>query len=359
MAMKILAGDVGRADLFFIDPKEIVVNETLNGRWEPHDDDAVASLVKSFEDEGGQLQPVQVRRLPDKRVQLVMGYRRYKASVKYNELHPDDPMKLKCIVVEINDEDALRRNIVENRERKQTTPMDDAFTQRRLRENYGWNDSRIAEFYRCTPPYVGTLKKLLSLPNEVQKMVHFRTLSVEAAIALADLPSEEQRQVLGDIPVNVPATVAPLVNDPAPPPQDAQPQGKPETLSQAVKRKVRDTKIAAGGKQARNLREVRQFLEGLTGPAEKPGVKALAELFLKFIQGYYTDKTMTSRIGDLFPAQEAVATTEPTPPVVPEPTPMQTPESNTESVSEHGKPAKVGQDLPVVEVSESELTDVA
>lgn len=314
MAMKILAGDFGRGDLYFFDPKEIVVHETLNGRWDAHDEGDVAKLVKSFEEPDtngvptGQLQPVQVRRLPDKRVQLVLGFRRYKAAAKYNELHPDNPMKLKAIVVEINDEEALRRNIIENRERKQTTPMDDAITQNRLREQYGWNDSRIASFYDVTPPYVGQLRKLLTLATDVQKLIHSRQLAVDAALGLADLPADIQAAILPagqPTPVVIAnATVAaadgsvPIVNNPVQIIPDLKPG---ETLSQGVKRKVRDAKVAAGGKQARNLRDVRLFFEEiLTGPEEDSSVKTLAELFLKFIQGHYTDATMAKKVNGLF-----------------------------------------------------------
>src|ERR1700676_4542922 len=142
MSMKLNAGDVVRQDEFLIDPQEILVDEALNGRWRPHDDEAVDQMVKSFEAEG-QLQAVQVRRVHDNKVQLVLGYRRYNAARLYNERHPDQPMKVRCKVVIVNDEEASRRNVVENRERAETTPVDDAHNQRRLREGFGWTDGRI------------------------------------------------------------------------------------------------------------------------------------------------------------------------------------------------------------------------
>ena len=348
MAMKINAGEVGRADYFFIDPDQIVVDEKLNGRWTPHDQESIASMAKSFEEDGGQLQPVQVRRIADNRVQLVLGYRRYNAALLYNKQHPDNPMKLKAIVVQINDEEALRRNIIENRERKETTPVDDAYSQRRLREDYGWNDTKIAEFYRMSPPYVGILKKLLTLPTKVQRLVHGKELSVQAATSLADLPPDEQAQVLAGLmpgateqPTAQENTVAeqpptPSIGaeQPAPVPQV---EAKQETLSQAVTRKVRESKVAKGGKQARSLKEVRAFFEELTGPAEKPGVKRLAELLLKFIQGHMVDRTMRQKVDALFPEAEESAPAEPQEP----------------------EPAQVSQDLPIVEVAESELIEVA
>ena len=253
MAININAGEVGRGDVFFIDPQEIIVDEKLNGRWEPHDEAAIKSLAKSYEEEG-QLQPVQVRRVADNRVQLVMGYRRHAAVAEFNKVHPDKPMKLKAIVVTINAEEAFRRNIVENRERQETTPIDDAFNQRRLRDDYGWTDTKIAEFYGLTPPYVGVLRKLLTLPTDTQKLVHARQLSVKAAAALTELSPEQQQKAI----------------------EPAQPDATPmktdlgEKMSSRVVKAVRAAKIEKGGKQARTLAEVRKFFEGLT---ENPQVK--------------------------------------------------------------------------------------
>jgi ParB family transcriptional regulator, chromosome partitioning protein len=273
MSMKLNAGDVGRSDEFLIDPQEILVDETLNGRWQPHDDEAVENMVKSFEGDG-QLQAVQVRRVHDNKVQLVLGYRRYNAAKLFNERHADGPMKLKCKVVIVNDEEAFRRNIVENRERAECSPVDDAHNQRRLREGFGWTDTKIADFYHVTPPYVGVLKKLLTLPSDVQKLVHDRQLSVQAATGLADLPADEQKQILT--------------------------AGQTEGLtSQNVVKHVRDKKIDKGKGQSRSLAEVRAFLEGLTGPAEATAVKEFAEEFLKFVQGKIKDETMEKRLRKL------------------------------------------------------------
>jgi ParB/RepB/Spo0J family partition protein len=277
MSIKLNAGDVVRQDEFLIDPQEILADEALNGRWQPHDEQAIENMVKSFEDEG-QLQAVQVRRVHDNKVQLVLGYRRYHASRLHNERHPDRPMKLKAKVVIVNDEEAFRRNVVENRERAECSPVDDAHNQRRLREGFGWTDTRIAEFYHVTSSYVGVLKKLLGLPGDVQGLVHARRLSVQAATGLADLPAEEQRQIL----------VA------------------GEVTSQNVVKRVRDKKIDKGQGQSRSLAEVRAFLESLTGPAEATPLREFAEDLLRFIRGKIKDEAMARRLRKLLaPGQES------------------------------------------------------
>jgi hypothetical protein len=158
----------------------------------------------------------------------------------------------------------------EGRERRETTPVDNAVAQRRLREDYGWTDTKIAEFYRCSAPYVGTLKKLLTLPTRVQRLVHGKELSVQAATALADLPPDEQANVLAtllpeqpvsaltpaqDQPVSKQRSDGPTGGDQAvvaptdkQPPAVPQADAKAEALSQGVNRKVREAKVAKGGK---------------------------------------------------------------------------------------------------------------
>lgn len=279
MSMKLNAGDVVRQDEFLIDPKQILVDDALNGRWQPHDQQAVEQMVKSFEDEG-QLQAVQVRRVHDNKVQLVLGYRRYNAARLYNERHPDQPMKIRAKVVIVNDEEAFRRNIVENRERAECSPVDDAHNQRRLREGFGWTDTRIAEFYHVTPSCICTLKKLLTLPSDVQKHVHERRLSVQAATGLADLPAQEQKEVLAT----------------------SQAEG---LTSQNVVKQVRDKKIDKGKGQSRSLAEVRAFFEKLSGPSDPTPLKEFAEEFLKFVQGKIKDDTMEKRLRKMLAHDQA------------------------------------------------------
>jgi hypothetical protein len=108
----------------------------------------------------------------------------------------------------------------------------------------------------------------------VQKLVHERRLSVQAATGLADLPAQEQKEVLA--------------------------VGQAEGLtSQNVVKQVRDKKIDKGKGQSRSLAEVRAFLEGLTGPGEASPLKEFAEEFLKFVQGKIKDETMEKRLRKL------------------------------------------------------------
>ncbi len=311
MTIKIDAGKFTRGEMFFIDPQEIIVDEKLNGRWKPHDKETIALRCKSFEEEG-QLQPVQIRRVAENKVQLVSGYCRHAAAKLFNELHPDTPMKLKCVIVTINDEEAFRYNIVENKERKDTTPIDDAHNQRRLRDQFGWTDTKIADFYGVAQSYIGTLKKLLTLSKDKQKAIHAGQLSVNAAVSLADLPAEEQQAVWQQLPIAETAATEPVATETAievgqvsePTPVAVTVSGNTsngESISGRVVKAVREAKIEKGGKQARSLAEVRKFFENAK---ETPSLKVISETILKFIEGRLTDKTMEKKLTELFPVAE-------------------------------------------------------
>lgn len=260
MAITINAGKVGRSDVFFINPTEIIAPTEINGRRFPHDDVDIEKLVDSFKEEG-QLQPVTVRRVDDNRVQLVLGFRRYAASLRYNERYPDAPMKLKCIVSDMDDEEAFRKNIVENKERKITSAIDDAFNQQRLRQDYKWEEKRIAEFYGCSPAYVCGLKKLLTLVEDAQRLVHSGDLPIQSAIALAGLDPKEQQAIV-----------------------DKAVKGG-DTSTKALSGMIRESRQANGKASTRSAAELKKFFVKRVEIEEKETAKTLATHLRDFVEG--------------------------------------------------------------------------
>ncbi len=285
MAMQLNAGEIGRADLFSILPENIVVNEADNGRAVPHSPEEIEALATSILTYGQQ-QPVVVRRIEDKKVALVSGYGRYRAVGHINSiLRPDLPVKLQCKVVDCNPEEAFIRNIVENNERAATTPVDDAHNQRRLREEFGWTDQRIADFYKRSVAYISQLRKTLVLPTEIQQGVAQGNIPLAAALDLAALPAQEQKEAVAE------AT-------------------NPETgkvVAETVRKRVRGKKIEAGGGKGRSIKEVRTYFEELTGPGEAEGIRGLSEKLVLFLSGKITDKQMTNALEKYTKSEAAAA----------------------------------------------------
>jgi ParB family chromosome partitioning protein len=267
MAMQLNAGEIGRGDLFSILPENIVVNEADNGRAVPHSPEEIEALANSILTYGQQ-QPVVVRRIEDKKVALVSGYGRYKAVRHINSvLRPDSPVKLQCKVVDCNPEEAFVRNIVENNERAATTPVDDAHNQRRLREEFGWTDQRIADFYKKSVAYISQLRKTLRLPQPVQQAVARGDMAISAALDLVELPEPARQQAVAEATDRTTGRVD----------------------SEVIRKKVRDKKIENGRAKARTMKEVRTFFEG----QEEPGpIRELAESILDFLAGKITDRQM-------------------------------------------------------------------
>lgn len=274
MAAKLSAGKVGRADLLFVDPEEIIVGK--NSRWQQLEEDHVESLVASFEEEG-QLEPVLIRKVQGNKLQLILGFHRHAAMKRYNERHPDQPMQLQCKLVTCNEEEAFRKAVVENQVRCRTSPMDDAHAQRELRERFGWADVKIAKLFGKTPSYVSLLRKLMSLPKATQDQVHRGELSVDAACALSDLPDQEQREAVEEAAADTTSK---------------------STLSMKVKSAVRGRKISRGEKQARTASEIRSYFANLE--TENTTIMSLSSLMLQFLSGSISDRQMTETMDLLF-----------------------------------------------------------
>ena len=270
MSMKLNAGEVGRQDMFSVFPEHIIVNPSENGRKVPHSQEEIESLARSIV-EHTQQQPVVVRRIEDHKIQLVAGYGRV-AAIDYinRKLQPDHPIKVQCKVVDCSPEEAFVRNLVENIERADTTPIDDAHNQRRLREQYGWRESSIANFYQKSVAYIHQLRKTLSLPTEVQNGVAEGHIPIAAALDLTELPMAEIVETVEE------------ATDPE--------TGK--VSAEKVRKKVRAKKIEKGEGKGRSMKEVKTFFEELTGPAEPEGIQEFSKKLLDFIAGKITDKQM-------------------------------------------------------------------
>lgn len=296
MAMQLDAGKVTRQDMFLIDPDNVIVDLKKRRRIILPTEKDVQSLAKSILDEG-QLQPSKARRLPNKTVELLFGFTRWQAVKWINDngvsldnekklvvsgepRSEESRLKLKVTLTECNDEEAFRQNIVENRVRKSTTAVDDAHNHRSLREELGYTDAQIADLYECSVAWVGQVRKLLSLPAEVQKKIGTE-MSTTAALQLCDLSPAEQQQVLSI----------------------AQQTGT--SVKVAEVKKAKRASATATGDASRSVKELKNFWEGLTGPAEDEAVRNFARSALHHIAGKISDKAMENAIHRLSHAAHA------------------------------------------------------
>lgn len=154
-------------------------------------------LAKSIDTEGI-LQPLRVRRLPGGGFGLVAGHRRLAAVELVNEKREDDRKitHVPCSIVEdeLTDADRTVQMLVENLQREDINPVDEAEGYQRL---VGWNmtGAQIAARVGRSGGHVSKRLKLLALPPDVLKLVGKGELSLEVAGELADAACDDPKLV--------------------------------------------------------------------------------------------------------------------------------------------------------------------
>lgn len=154
------------------------------------DDESLDELADSIS-EMGVLQPVVVTVSDDGYV-LVAGERRWRAA---RAVGLDT---IPAVVRGTTGESTLVEALVENVQRQDLTPLEEAHAYRQLLEDYGMNQDEVAKRVGKSRPAVSNTLRLLQLPGPVQVMVDGGALSAGAARALLGLEDEKYVVYLAD-----------------------------------------------------------------------------------------------------------------------------------------------------------------
>lgn len=146
-------------------------------RW---DEAALAELAASIE-ASGLLQPVVVRPHGEGRWQLIAGERRWRAATQLGW------RQIPAVVKEADDRTLLTLALIENLQRDQLTPMDEARGYQRLQEEFGLPQAEVARLVGKSRPLVANTLRLLKLPGKVQRLLEDGTLSAGHGRALLGL----------------------------------------------------------------------------------------------------------------------------------------------------------------------------
>jgi ParB family chromosome partitioning protein len=131
----------------------------------------------------GVVQPVVVREIPGGRYQLIMGERRWRASQVAGKT------TIPAIVRQVSDEQAMEMTIVENLQRADLNPMEQARAYARLSRDFNLTQEQMATRTGKDRASVGNFLRLLKLPSDVQTLVESGELSFGHARALLALGS--------------------------------------------------------------------------------------------------------------------------------------------------------------------------
>lgn len=157
------------------------------------DEAALAELTESIKDRG-LLQPILVRPVAEDRYQIVAGERRWRAAQKAG-LH-DVPV----VVRALEDDETLQIGIIENVQREDLNPIEEARGYKRLSEEFGHSAETIAGLVGKSRSHIANLMRLLALPDSVQGLVGQGALTMGHARALigAKDPSALAKQVIAE-----------------------------------------------------------------------------------------------------------------------------------------------------------------
>ncbi len=141
------------------------------------DEAALADLSASIA-QHGVLQPLLVRPLPSGRYQLVAGERRWRAS------RMAGLTEVPVVVREMSEQEAAELALIENLQRQDLNPMEEAVGYRTLMEQYGMTQEEAAQAVNKSRPAVANALRLLNLPSEIAELVREGKLSAGHARTL-------------------------------------------------------------------------------------------------------------------------------------------------------------------------------
>lgn len=160
--------------------KEVPIEHLRPGRFQPrrHFDPTQAEALVASIRERGILQPILVRRTGDDAYEIVAGERRWRAAQEA-KLH-----EVPVVIKEFSDTDALEVALVENLQREDLTPLEEAEGYRRMTEEFGHTQERLARAIGKSRSHLANMLRLLGLPDEVKKMLDDGRLSAGHGRAL-------------------------------------------------------------------------------------------------------------------------------------------------------------------------------
>ena len=168
------------------DPKtQVNIDKISPSPFQPRrafDEIKLQELAMSIRNQGI-IQPLVVRPKGE-RFELIAGERRWRAAMKAGL------STVPVVVRQASDRDALQLALIENLQREDLNPIEEATGYRRLQDEFTWSQEEVADKVGKSRPAVTNALRLLALPSEVQQEVASGNLPAGQARALLGLQSE-------------------------------------------------------------------------------------------------------------------------------------------------------------------------
>ena len=167
------------------------------------DDESIAELADSIS-KHGVLQPLLVRPIIGGGYQIVAGERRWRAA------RMAGVQEVPAVVRDLTDSEVMQLALIENLQREDLNPLEEAGGYQALIEEYGFTQEDIARTVGRSRPAVANALRLLSLPEDIRAMVQDGTISAGHARTLLAFPDEESMRRAAKLIVEQDLTVRQL-----------------------------------------------------------------------------------------------------------------------------------------------------
>jgi len=167
-----------------ITPYEVATDMISPCAFQPRsafNEDSLMSLCESIK-EKGILQPLLVRK-KDNRYEIIAGERRWRAAQKAGL------RTVPVIVKDFSDQETLEVALIENLQRENLSPIEEAEGLNRLMAEYEYTQETLGKVIGKSRSYIANSLRLLVLPSDVQQMITDGALSAGHARALVGLPN--------------------------------------------------------------------------------------------------------------------------------------------------------------------------
>ncbi len=158
------------------------------GKYQPRrdmDPQALEELAQSIKNHGV-MQPIVVRPVEGGRYEIIAGERRWRASQQAGL------ERVPALVREVPDEAAIAMALIENIQREDLNPIEEAVALQRLQQEFQLTQQQVADAVGKSRVSVSNLLRLIALPEEIKTLLSNGDLEMGHARALLGLPADQQ-----------------------------------------------------------------------------------------------------------------------------------------------------------------------
>ncbi len=170
---------------------ELPVEYMRRGKYQPRRDmhpQALEELAESIKAQGV-MQPIVVRPVEDGKYEIIAGERRWRAT----QLAGLE--KIPAVVREVGDDAAIAMALIENIQREDLNPIEEAVALKRLQDEFELTQQEVATAVGKSRSTITNLLRLISLSDEVKTLLEHGDLEMGHARALLTLTDAEQRDI--------------------------------------------------------------------------------------------------------------------------------------------------------------------